>query len=271
MKLPLGFFAILGLIFAILSIRADAQSLPSSLSFTISGSFNNGVQESNNSVLIADNNLTDGYASGMDLTNAPATLNPTGPTGSAAFQWGTPSTSSSYPHSSAIWFEPLAVANVTANQYFNLGYLYYRNGTIKSNTGASAVDIALALNFSNPSGMSPINTSFTSDLVNSPNTSDPVASADTVSLRNRGSILNFNDASGNSYYLELSFKVDQNTLDGTLSTEDQFRVFEGNQGRAELLGRITTTPGVTGGATIPEPSSSLLAVIGVLALIRRKR
>lgn len=271
MQLPLGYLTIVGIILAIISNNANAQSLPDSLSFTLAGSFSNGVAESNNSILIADNNLTDGYATGMDLHDAPTSLNPTGPTGSAAFQWGTPKSNSSYPHSSALWFQPLPAANVSPEQYFNLGYLYYRNGTITTNTGASAVDITLKLNFSNPSGISPVNTSFTSDLVNTLNSNDQVASADTVSLRNQGSILNFSDASGNKYYLELSFKVDQNTLDGTLSTADEFKVFEGYQGRAELLGRFTTTPGVVPVSPVPEPSSALMAVIGVLALIRRKR
>lgn len=267
MKLPLGLLTILGIIFAIFEIEASAQNLPGSLSFTLSGSFENGVAVGSNSILIADNNLTNGYAAGMDLTDAPVTLNPAGPAGSAAFQWGTPSGSSDYPHSSALWFEPLAAANVVPEQYFNLGCLYYRNGTIQSRTGASSVDLALNLNFTNPSGMAPVNALVTSDLINSVNTSDPVASADTVSLRNFAP-LDFTDSSGNQYYLELTFKVDQNTLDGTLSTPDEFRVFEGKQGRAELLGRFTTIPGT---APVPEPSSAMLAILGAVALLRRKR
>jgi hypothetical protein len=268
MKLPLGCLSIVAIFLAIVCYKAKAQSLPAPLSFTIAGSFSNGVAESINSVLITDNNLTNGYASGMDLYNAPTSLNPTGPAGSAAFQWGDPKSNSDYPHSSALWFQPLAATNVSAEKYFNLGYLYYRNGTIVTNTGATSVDIALSLNFSSPSGISPLTTSFTSDLINSVNGKDPVASADTVSLRKQGAALNFKDASGNTYYLELSFKVDSNTMNGTLSTADQFKVFEGSQGRAELLGRFTTTPYA---AAIPEPSSALLTVLGVLALVRRKR
>ena len=264
MKHPHVFLAIFVSIFAIFGAQAIAQNLPTSLSFTVSGSFENGVGDGNNSILIADNNLTDGYVAGMDLNDAPATLNPNGPAGAAAFQWGSASTNSSYPHTSALWFEPVAVNNVAPNQYFDLGNLYYRNGTILGRTGASSVNLALALNFSTPSGLAPVTTSFTSDLINSPNTSDPVASADTVSLRNSFAPVNFTDASGNRYFLELSFRVDQNTLDGTLSTSDQFKVFEGGQGRAELLGRFTTQ-------AIPEPSSALLAVFGLVALLRRKR
>lgn len=91
---------------------------------------------------------------------------------------------------------------------------------------------------------------------------------DIVSLRNQAAPVDFLDAAGNRYYFELTFKVDQNTIDGTLSTQDQFRVFEGGQGRAELVGRFTTTPGAV---TVPEPSSALMAVFGAFALCRRKR
>lgn len=257
-------------------IKSEAQILPGSLSVTSAGSFANGVKESSSSILIADNNLTDGYAAGMDLKDAPPSLNPNGPTGSAAFQWGTPSSSSAYPHTSALWFQPVAITNVAPDQFFNLGTLYYRNGTILTNSGASAVDIGLNLNFTNPSGLSAMNTTFTSKLINSLNSNDPIASADIVSLTNHGSMINFKDATGKQYYLELSFKVDQNTLDGTLSTLDQFKVIEGMQGRADLIGRFTTSPMALGSSinntvTVPEPSSSLLAIFGVLVIIRRKR
>ena len=269
MKLSLSFVCLIGLIFAIISSQSNAQYLPGSLSFTVSGSFENGVGQSSNSILIADNNLTDGYNAGMDLQDAPVTLDPTGPAGSAAFQWGQASTTSSYAHSSALWFSPIASSHIAPNQYFDIGSLYYRNGTIKNNTGASSIDLALNLNFSSPSGITPMSVAFTSDLINTVNTSDPIASADIVSLRDWAAPLDFTDASGNRYYLELTFQVDQNTMDGTLSTQDEFRVFEGGQGRADLVGRFTTTPGAA--MTIPEPSTALLGALGLLALVRRKR
>lgn len=98
-----------------------------------------------------------------------------------------------------------------------------------------------------------------------------MASADIVSLGNLASPLDFLDSAGNRYYLEMSFKVDKTTIDGTLSTESQFRVFEGGQGRAELLGRFTTTPaGVD--LPVPEPGSlTLAAVAGALLVGRRRR
>ncbi len=264
MKTSFGLFALISLILTLLGFQAKAQNLPGSLSFSVSGAFENGVAQGSTSLLMADNDLTDGYTSGMDLNDAPASLSNGGPAGSAAFQWGNAATSSSYPHSSALWFQPITGNSIIPGESFNIGSLFYRNGTIVSGSGASAVDLALTLNFSSPSGITPMTTVFTSDLINSPNTSDPVASADIVSLRNTVAPLNFSDAAGNQYYLELSFKVDQTTIDGTLSTPDEFRVFEGGQGRADLLGRFTT-------CSVPEPSTALLSVLGALALFRRKR
>jgi hypothetical protein len=251
---------------------AAAQTLPGSLSFSIDGSFINGTAQSSSSILITDNDLTNGYNAGFDLTDAPAALNPSGPAGSAAFQWGVASGSSSYPHTSSLWFQPLAASNIVPEQSFQLGNLFYRNGTIKTTTGATWVDLAMTLAFSQPLGIDPISVVFGSELINSVNSSDPVASADIVSLRELAAPLDFTDASGNRYFLELTFQVDQSTLDGTLSTQDEFRVFEGGQGSATLLGRFTTSPVTPGGSSIPEPSgAALLGAFGMLILVRRKR
>jgi hypothetical protein len=267
-KLLPGFSAAIILATTALFPETSAQVLPGSLGFSIEGSFINPTAQSADSILIADNDLTDGHSAGFDTSDAPAALSSTGPTGSAAFQWGTP-TGNNYPHASALWFLPLDTAAIAPEQSFELGHLFYRNGTIKSNSGASWVDLALTISFSQPLGLDPISVTFGSELINSPNNNDPVSSADIVSLRDRTAPIGFSDASGNRYHLELTFQVDQNTLDGTLSTQDEFRVFEGDQGRAVLLGRFTTDP--AGGLAVPEPSSALLGALGVLLVIRRKR
>ena len=256
------------LVATVLSPETSAQVLPGSLGFSIDGSFINGTAQSTDSILIADNDLTNGYRYGFDTTDAPSALDSTGPVGSAAFQWGEP-TGNNYPHASALWFLPLSAAAIAPEQSFELGHLFYRNGTIKQNSGASWVDLALTVSFSQPLGLDPISVTFGSELINTPNNNDPVASADIVSLRDLSAPIGFSDASGNRYHLELTFQVDQNTIDGTLSTQDQFHVFEGDQGRAVLLGRFTTTP--AGGLSIPEPSAALLSALGVLLVIRRKR
>jgi hypothetical protein len=249
-----------------LSPESGAQSLPGSLGFSIKGSFVNGQAESSNSILIADNDLSDGYAAGFDTTDAPSALTPSGTEGSAAFLWGEAARNSDYAHSSALWFQSLSVSHAIAEQSFELGYLSYRNGTIKNKTGATWVDLALTIAFSQPLGLEPVSVVFGSELINTVNTDDAIASADIVSLRNLAAPIQFTDEAGNQYFLELTFKVDQDTLDGTLSSQDQFRVIEGSQGTATLMGRFTTTP-----VCIPEPSAALLGGLGLLLLIRRKR
>jgi hypothetical protein len=164
---------------------------------------------------------------------------------------------------------PLAPTGITPEQSFEIGKLFYRNGTIKSGSAADWVDLALTISLTEPLGHDPIAVTFGSQLINTQNTFDPIASADIVSLANLFAPIQFTTSSGQAYYLELTFQVDQDTLDGTLSTQDEFRVFEGSQGSATLLGRFTTAP--IGGATIPEPSTALASALGLLLALRRKR
>lgn len=273
MKLLPGFAVLAHLLVLIAPVQGvKGQSLPGSLGFSIDGSFINGQAESSNSILITDNDLSNGYTAGFDLTDAPSSLNPSGTAGSAAFQWGVAATSG-YKHASALWFQPLDVTNAAPEQAFEIGYLYYRNGTIKTNTGASAVSLAMSIAFSQPLGIDPLEVTFGHNLINTVNTSDQVASADIVSLADQARVLEFFDTYGNPYYLELTFQVDQTTIDGTLSTASEFRVFEGSQGRATLLGRFTTNPiGPQGDVLlIPEPSSVLLGFAGLALMLRRRR
>jgi len=118
-------------------------------------------------------------------------------------------------------------------------------------------------------GLPQIKVGFTADLINTLNGDDPVASADVVSLRNMSDALHFTDESGNKYYLELSFQVDQDTIDGTLTSAKEFRVFEGGWHclPASLLGRFTTSPI----NPVPEPATALLSLAGMVLLLRRKR
>ncbi|OYV04015.1 MAG: hypothetical protein CFE26_19130, partial [Verrucomicrobiales bacterium VVV1] len=133
------------------------------------------------------------------------------------------------------------------------------------------VDLSVNLGFSD-SSISPLTVNYTMQLENSLNIDgDPVASADIVRLGNVSAPIEFTDATGNRYYLELTFRPEQTTLDGTLSTQNEFRVFEGAQGSAELVGRFTTTPVSAGGPTVPEPSSLLLGALGSMLLFRRRR
>lgn len=245
---------------------SNGQTLPDTFGFTVAGRFQNAVSESSNSVIVIDNNLTNGYNSRLDLHQAPSDLQTGGPAGSAMFQWGTAATSEAYPHPSALWFQPLGVSNVSADEVFQIGYLYYRNGTIVSGTGASSID--LHLTFTIPGGET-ITTTYTSNLINTPNTGTAAEQADIVSLTKVTTPLSYKDSEGNTYYLELAFQIDDDTRLNSLSNSTEFRVYEGSVGRAEMVARITTTPG--GFAVIPEPSSLLLGVASSFFFLRRKR
>jgi hypothetical protein len=259
-------FICVGIIAAITSVReAKGQTLPGTPTFLVSGRFTYPVEEGSNSLLVRDNNLPNGYNTGADTTDAPSGLSFTGPAGAAFFQWGRASTSDTYAHPSALWFIPVDVTDATPGKDFQIGYLYYRNGTIQSSTGASAVDMNFTFTF--PSDGVTMNTSFTSNLINTPNTGTPEQNADMVSLSNHFAPTGYKDSSGNAYYLELSFKMDADALN-TLSTGTEFRAYEGATSRAEIIGRFTTTPIF---AVVPEPSSILICLLGTLPLLSRRK
>ncbi|WAC18162.1 choice-of-anchor K domain-containing protein [Luteolibacter sp. SL250] len=259
-------FICVGVIALVTSVReAKGQTISGNPSFLVSGRFTNPVEEGSNSLLVRDNNLSNGYNSGADTTDAPSGIATTGPAGAAFFQWGRASTSDTYAHPSALWFIPVDVTNAAPGKDFQIGYLYYRNGTIQSSTGASSVDMAFTFTF--PSDGGTMNTSFTSNLVNTPNNGTAEQNADVVSLSNHFSPTGYKDSSGNAYYLELSFKMDADTLN-TLSTGTEFRAYEGGTSRAEIIGRFTTTPNV---AMVPEPSTLLIGLLGALPLISRRK
>jgi hypothetical protein len=231
------------------------------LNFSLSGSFSRSVPFSKNSVLRTDNHLTNGYVAGFNLRDAPTITNPVG---AAAFQWGVGAKGSAYPVASALWFEPEAGIKAIPDENFTLGYLYYRNGTIIADTGARAVNLNLNLGFSPDAGICSQSVSYNLRLIDTINTADRVASADTVCLGTALAPLTFSDAIGNLYSIDLSFRVEPTTLNNTLSTPTAFRVLEGGTGRAELIGRLTTTP-------IPEPGSAVLVGVAGWGLLRRTR
>jgi hypothetical protein len=78
------------------------------------------------------------------------------------------------------------------------------------------------------------------------------------------SVSRFSEAQGTQSVLEVGFRVYATTLNNTLSTPTEFRVLEGGNGRADLVGRFTTAP-------IPEPSSAMLVGLAAMGLLRRSR
>lgn len=251
----------LTVIFGIGSV-AHGQAIGSGtlLNGSISSIFTDPISESpgNNSFVYSiDNNL---------LNGVPAVLNPipfTAVAGASAFSWGT--AVSHDDDTSALWFHPGNFSDLALETSFEIGRLYYRNGTIASGTGASQVDLSLLLTFSSPLLINPTQAiNSTLMMINTLNSSNSTTSADIVKLGSPTNPLNFTDAENRNYFLELTFQVDQNATDGSLSDFDKFRVFEGETGQAVMVGRVTVAP-------VPEPGGALLiAAAGMVLLLRRR-
>lgn len=244
-----------------------------SLSAHVSGSFANVISDSSSTEYRIDNDLTNGHPNQFDLYDRPAFLTGNkgvGPAGSAAFEWGEDSNDADYSHTSALWFRPNQVINASAETPFILGYLYYRNGTIENGTGADGVTLNIALNITSPLAVTS-NTNYDLQLINTSNSGNADASADIVKLGNVAAQLDFTDDLGNGYFLEMTFQVDLDNTDGTLSSLNQFRVHEGGQGVAVLIGRFTTTPITPPDNPVPETETAALLLLSLMALQRRRR
>jgi hypothetical protein len=241
------------------AFTATARS--QALDFTLEGSFSNPVKVSAKSVSRIDNDLTNGFNPAIDTFLAPSIVNPEG---AAAFEWGKRASFAPFPHTSGLLFDPSLAVSAIPDQEFVFGSLWYRNGTILDATGAQAVDLTLDFDFAPELGIGSQSVTYGLTLVNTLNTSDPIASADIVRLNNGLAPLNFNDAAGNQYFLEVGFRVDPATLNNTLSTPSEFRVLEGGTGRADLVGRFSVAP-------IPEPGSAVLVGLAALGCLRRRR
>jgi hypothetical protein len=115
--------------------------------------------------------------------------------GTSTFVWGTPQ-----PDSSSLSFTG-GHFDTTPNTKFKLGTITYHNGTIASDSGANSVEFDVPLTFDNvPEKNFTLKTTFS--LVNTPNTDDPIASADTVTIGNYGytfNVLEGNTASADIY------------------------------------------------------------------------
>ena len=109
--------------------------------------------------------------------------------GTNAFAWGSG-------QSSQLSFTPKPF-NPKPNEVFAIGTLDFFNGSIVSGTGLSSVDLLLDLTFDNATENNQQTIAGLS-LINTPNTSDPVASADFVSFSSGGFNSTFNVLEGES-------------------------------------------------------------------------
>lgn len=205
------------------------------------------------SVLIFTTNL---YAIPVAGGSAGIFVNPTGPStmqvtgvGTDYFTWGDGSLYNSPP--SSLGYAGNAFAVETDN-VFSFGTLSYFNGTVYPGTEAYSVDLNVNLSLTVPSGVSQ---DFLYDLalVNTPNTSDPNASADIVNFTGTQPDTFFT-VDGVNYTLE--FLGFGEITGAGFTTVDNFHVLEGQTATAQMLGRITVS-------TVPEPTSLALVGLGL--------
>ncbi|MDF1738704.1 MAG: choice-of-anchor K domain-containing protein [Verrucomicrobiales bacterium] len=149
------------------------------------------------------------------------------------FEWGDGSGSGL----SESWldFKGATFGNIVDGQQFNIGTLDYYNGTILAGTGATAVDFEVQLTLDiNGETFTPY-FDFAFDLINNPNTTDEIASADFVYLDDARSsrTLVFND-----YEFEFKIEFGNSSAQG-FTFVDQFHVLEDKKASAELFGTFS--------------------------------
>lgn len=152
---------------------------------------------------------------------------------SSYFEWGDGNGSGL--SESWLEFKGATFGNIVDGQQFNIGTLDYYNGTILAGTGATAVDFEVQLTLDiNGQTFNPY-FDFAFDLINNPNTTDEIASADFVYLDDARSsrTLVFND-----YEFEFKIEFGKSSAQG-FTFVDQFHVLEDKKASAELFGTFT--------------------------------
>ncbi|MEZ0386395.1 MAG: choice-of-anchor K domain-containing protein [Verrucomicrobium sp.] len=127
-------------------------------------------------------------------------------------------------------------SGVVANTDFNLGEMIILNGTTFNDSEATSATLKLVMNLTSPVTQSgTININFT--MVSTPNTSDRLASADTVTAQNPTTSFTVTTG-GVTYTLQVRL-VSLDTDSGTVSG-NTFYIYEGASARAALVGKFVS-------------------------------
>lgn len=178
--------------------------------------------------------------------------------GTSTFTWGETGFGTG-PNSLSFAADPFSTTTETP---FKIGTLTYFNGTTGSGTNPNTVNLSITLNFSTPpAGVQ--SSSFTLSLVSTPNTNDPIASADYVYFPSAYSSTIFT-INGTQYTLMLTGFENVTGSAGFLGSNGntEFHVEEGGTASADLYGEVTSN--LTG---VPEPSTFLISVVGAGGMI----
>ncbi len=180
--------------------------------------------------------------------------------GTSSFSWGTPSGT---PNPNNLTFTGLPFATTTET-VFTVGRLDYYNGSVALGSSAEQVDLKITMAFTTPAGIIE-DFQYTLQLINTPNTGDPVGDADYVKLPTTFVPKVFSH-DGVDYTLQLlGFG---NPSGGGFVFIDEFFVFEDARATADLLARVTSDI-----PPVPEPATMALTGLGLAAAgaLRRRR
>lgn len=132
-------------------------------------------------------------------------------------------------------FTPAEFSDAPPNTWFELGGLMLLNGTTFYNSEAESVTLTLNIGLSDPDEEAVVHIDF--GLISTDNSSDRLASADIVELRNPSTDFTL-EIDGVTYRLELSWV----TLDpgAGVVQGNQFLVFEGASAQAQLRARFVS-------------------------------
>jgi hypothetical protein len=196
-----------------------------------------------------------GSASGVFVNPVPGTATVTG-VGTSSFTYGNGTGFGTGP--SALTFGG-ASFSTNFETPFSLGTLTYFNGTIALGTEATAVDLGLTTNFTNPA-LGNVLSAFTLSLNSTPNTGTPDQNADFVYFPSSFSTSVFT-VGGVNYTVQL-LGFGSIVGDGfLLSNSTQLHVREGGTATANLLAEVTSrVPSPVGG--VPEPSTWAMMILG---------
>jgi hypothetical protein len=178
--------------------------------------------------------------------------------GTSSMTWG------QGPDVNQLNFTGAGFASVPAETQFQVGSMFYYNGTQALGTQIDSITLDLKVAFTAPGGLNET-FDFPIGITTTPNTSDPMASADYLTLP-PASATTFTVGS-DTYTLKLSF--DTPTGGGFLASDGTFHVYEEQSSTTKVEGVITTD--LSG---VPDGGSTMIllgAATGLLGWIRRKQ
>ncbi|MFT4547340.1 MAG: type II secretory pathway pseudopilin PulG [Pseudoalteromonas tetraodonis] len=151
--------------------------------------------------------------------------------GGSAFNYGNAAGSGN--QDNTLTFTGSSFENVTANQRFEVGSLFYHNGTISSDTEATGIDFSVDLSFGGASTQFDFGFSINSTT----NTSDDWNSADFIRFNN--SAISAKDVTINGLDYALNLEFDDTSQYGYSNNDNsQFHVQEEHDATAKIYARL---------------------------------